>query len=478
MEKRVGILYMVPVKLKGEIAHLPQEEIAFRKAKLYNSLNNEFFRKGLMYLLSVTQTELMPGVRLTMVHTNKFKSSRFGVTLLTPLDRQTASANALLCWVLRRGTRSHPDMQSVSAALDELYGGSIETLVTKKGETQCVGFTANFLDDAYALNGEDILTPAAGLLGELLLHPHTENGVFSAEYVTSERDNLIDRIRAQRNDKRQYALYRLAQEMCRGEAFGVDKLGEEELVRAITPESLWQSYQNLLAAAQVELYYCGSAQPRRVEDALRSAFAELPAGRSRTAPVCQISEHAAEGAPRMVTESLDVTQGKLAIGLRTGGITARDGEFPALLLLNAVFGGTSMSKLFMNVREKLSLCYFASSGLERHKGLMLVSSGIEFEKYEQARDEILAQLESCRRGEITADELEGARRIVITALQTILDTQSRMADHWLGQAVAGLPDGPEEMVRQIERVTPEQLKQVAQKLELDTIYFLKGKEGA
>lgn len=428
-------------------------------------------------MLRVTQKEIMPGVHLTAVHTNKFKSSCFNVALLTPLEREHASENALLGWVLRRGTAGHPDMQSISTALDELYGGTIETLVTKKGETQCVGFTASFLDDAYALNGEKLLEPAARLLGELLLCPRTENGVFAAEYVESERANLIDRIRAQRNDKRQYSTYRLAQEMCRGEAFGVDKLGEEERVRAITPASLWQRYQQLLAHARVELYYCGSADVQRVENALLDAFAALPVNGRRQQPACQVQAHAPDGAPRLVEESLDVTQGKLAMGLRTGGITAASAEFPDLLLLNAVFGGTSMSKLFMNVREKLSLCYFASSGLDRIKGLMLISSGIEFEKYRQAKDEILAQLEACRRGEITADELEGARRIVVNALRTTLDSQGRMVDYWLGQAVAGLTEGPEELAEKVERVGAEQLALAAQKLELDTIYFLKGKEG-
>ena len=430
-----------------------------------------------MALLTVTQKEIMPGVHLTAVHTNKFKSSCFNVALLTPLVREHASENALLGWVLRRGTADHPNMQAISTALDELYGGTIETLVTKKGETQCIGFTASFLDDAYALNGERLLEPAAHLLGELLLQPRTEHGVFAAEYVESERANLIDRIRAQRNDKRQYAAYRLAQEMCRGEAFGVDKLGEEERVRGITPASLWQRYQQLLAEARVELYYCGSAEPQRVEQALLDAFGALPVNERRQQPVCQIAAHARDGAPQLVEESLDVTQGKLAMGLRTGGITAESAEFPALLLLNAVFGGTSMSKLFMNVREKLSLCYFASSGLDRIKGLMLISSGIEFEKYRQAKEEILAQLEACRRGEITADELEGARRIVVNALRTTLDAQGRMVDYWLGQAVSGLTEGPEALAEKIEQVTAEQLALTAQKLELDTIYFLKGKEG-
>ena len=148
-----------------------------------------------------------------------------------------------------------------------------------------------------------------------------------------------------------------------------------------------------------------------------------------------------------------------------------------MVLCNAVFGGTTLSKLFMNVREKLSLCYFASSMLEKFKGLMLVSSGIEFEKYEQARDEIFAQLEACRRGEITGEELEGARRIVMTALYTTLDSQSRLADFWLGQAVAGVEEGPEQLARWIEDVTVAQVAQAACKLRLDTIYFLNGKEG-
>lgn len=429
-------------------------------------------------MTQVTHEQILPGVRLTAVHTNKFKSSYFAVTMLAPLDREQAAHNALIPWVLRRGSRNYPDMQALSAALDDLYGGAIEPVVTKKGEIQCVGFAAGFLDDAYALHGEAVLEQAAQLLGELLLHPCTENGIFKEEYVESERSNLIDRIRAQMNDKRTYSMHRLAQEMCRDEAFGVDKLGDEAHARAITAADLWQRYQTLLSTAQVELYYCGSADAQRVEQALRRAFSDLPVNGQRQMPDCGAGLCAQREEPQIVADRMDVTQGKLAMGLRTGGIVVRDEEFPALMLLNAVFGGTSMSKLFMNVREKLSLCYFASSMLEKFKGLMLVSSGIEFEKYQQARDEILAQLEACRRGEITRDELEGARRIVMTALYTTLDSQSRLSDYWLGQAVAGLEESPEQLARRIEAVTVEQVAQAAGKLQLDTIYFLNGKEGA
>ncbi len=422
----------------------------------------------------VIRTQLFPGVNLTAVHTGKFKSNYFGVSLLTSLDRTHATENALLPWVLRRGSRSYPDMQAISARLDQLYGGAIEPAVNKKGEIQCLCFSASFLDDAFALEGENLLEPALNLLSELLLHPCTEEGVFCREFVDGERTNLIDRIRAQMNDKRKYSAMRLGQEMCRHEAFGISKYGDEASAAAITPESLWKRYQTLLATAQVELFYCGSASPERVQQAFAAAFAALPVNPDREQPECEL-RITAHPEPNFVEEALDVTQGKLAMGFRTDGIGVWDEEYPALMLLNAVFGGTSMSKLFMNVREKLSLCYFASSSIEKLKGLMLVSSGIEFEKFEQARDEILAQLAACCRGEITDEELEGARRIVCTALRTMTDSQGRMFDYWLGLAAAGITETPEQLAARLELVTKEQVVAVAGRIHLDTIYFLKGK---
>ena len=420
--------------------------------------------------------ELFPGVWLRTVHTHKFKSAYLSLTLMVPLEGEIAGANALVPYVLRRGTAAHPDMESLSAALDELYGGAIEPAVRKKGETQCVGFVASFLDDAYTLKGEKLLESAAALLGELLLRPRTADGAFDPDYVAGERANLIDRIRAQVNDKRTYALQRLTREMCRYEAFGVDKLGDEETVAAVTPQGLWERYQDLLSTARVEVYYCGSADPNRVEAALRAALADLPVNGDRADPDCEVRLTAGPE-PRLVEESMDVTQGKLALGFRTGGQTCWEPDYPAFTVMNAVFGGTTLSKLFLNVREKLSLCYYASSAMEKMKGLILVSSGIEFDKFQTARDEILAQLEAIRRGEIEDWELEGARRTLIGGHRSTLDDQSRLEEFWLGQTAAGLDTGIEELVERLKTVTREQVAAAAQKLELDTVYFLNGKEG-
>ena len=423
-----------------------------------------------------TRIDLMPGVHLRAIHTDKFKSAYLSVTFMAPLGKETASVNALVPYVLRRGCQEYPDMEALSAALDELYGGAIEPVVRKKGETQCVGFVASFLDDAYTLEGETILEPAAKLMGQLLLQPCTENGRFKGEYVDGEKANLIDRIRSQINDKRTYATQRLKQLMCEEEAYGVDAWGDEESAAAITGEALWKCYQNLLAGCEVEVYYCGSAKPERVESAMREMLADLPRNEETEETACEVRLTAGTE-PQIIEEAMDVTQGKLAVGFRTGGMTVWEEDYPALVMLNAVYGGTTMSKLFMNVREKLSLCYYASSSVERMKGILWVSSGIEFDKYQQARDEILAQLEAVRRGKIEDWEMEGARRILVGTHLSTLDEQGRQEEFWLGQTVAGLEESPEEVAARFESVTKEQVAQAAQKLELDTIYFLKGKEG-
>lgn len=420
----------------------------------------------------VARNQLMPGVFLTSIHTKKFKSSMLSMTLLAPLKQETAAVNALIPHLLRRGSEAHPDMQSLAAALDELYGGSIEPAVRKRGETQCLGFVGSFLDDAYTLDGSHVLSRAAGLMGELLLRPYTQDGAFCPDYTRQEKANLVDRIRSEINDKRQYAVNRLVEEMCAGESYGVGRMGREADVEAITPRSAWERYQTLLGRSRLEVYYCGSAEPDEVCRILQSALAGLPREGSYEAIETAVTARA--GSVRQVSERLDVAQGKLTMGFRTGGITSASPQYPALVLCNALFGGTTTAKLFLNVREKLSLCYYASSSVDRYKGVLLVSSGVEFADKQKAENEILAQLDACRRGEFEPWEIEGARRYTVSSLLTILDSQSRQEDWWLAQAVAGLSQSPRQLARAVENVPVEDAVAVARGLSLDTVYFLKG----
>ncbi|MPM75535.1 hypothetical protein SDC9_122528 [bioreactor metagenome] len=214
-----------------------------------------------------------------------------------------------------------------------------------------------------------------------------------------------------------------------------------------------------------------------MEAALKAALSDLPQTGRRVLPKCTAVPFPAKGAPRVIEDRMDVTQGKLAMGFRTGGASAFREDLPDFLVFNAVYGGTTTSKLFMNVREKLSLCYFASSLIEKYKGIMLVSAGIEFDKYEQTKSEIVAQLDACREGKIDEGELEGAKRSVISTLRANLDSLGRLEDFWLGQASAGLTEGPDELALRVAGVTAAQAAAVAKNVTLDTVYFLRGKEG-
>ena len=421
--------------------------------------------------------QLADGVELLVNRTDKFKTGLLSATLTVPLRREDATAGALIPEVLYRGSRSCPDMERLSAATDALYGASLGTGVRQRGESQCISFLCSVIDDRYALDGSAVLEPAAGLMGEVLLDPAAENGVFRRDYVKGEGANLADRIRARVNDKRSWSIFRLVQEMCDGEAYAVDKLGDAEEALSVSPEGLWADYQALLGRAKVTFYYGGSARPERVEETVRRAFAPLIRGRN--APVECAVPREPSGPVRTVTDEMDVTQGKLAMGFRTGGVTMDSPDYPALLVCNALYGGSANSRLFLNVREKLSLCYYASSLIDKLKGLLVVSSGVEFGDFDRAQEAILAQLDELRAGRFTDEERNAAIRTVVNGLRGRLDSQGQMEDDCVTKLICGVrPDDGAELIRSVERVTAEDIAQAAQRIRLDTVYRLTGKEGA
>lgn len=417
-----------------------------------------------------TRTKLAEGVYLTRLPARKFKTSLLSAQFMTPIAAETAAAQALLPAVLRRGTMRYPDMGALSTRLDELYGAEIDYTVRKKGECQCVGFVASFIDDAFTPGGEKLLEPVAELLGQVIGNPVTKDGRFLPEYMDSERTNLVDAIRSILNDKRDYADLRLLQEMCAGEPYGVSRFGDEKTAQALTGEQVYETYTRLLSSAPLELFYCGSASAERVEAALMAALSNLPHKAVQAIPQSQC--HTARKEVKRVTDLMDVTQGKLGMGFTCGS-----DDFSALMMGNTLFGGSSNAKLFMNVREKLSLCYYASSLFHRQKGIITVSSGIEFQNFQKAYDEIQHQLKAVQDGKLEDWELEGARSTLCNAYATIGDSQSKLENFWLGQTATGRDDTPEALAEGVRTVSPERIYEAMKTVSLDTVYFLKG-EGA
>ena len=343
--------------------------------------------------MKTVRTEIMPGVWLTAINTDKFKTSCMSLNLLTQLERETASMNAVIPYVLRRGTSMHPDMEAIAEELDSMYGACIEPVVRRIGEIQCIGFYASFADDKFIPDGTSVAEKLASLLGEILLSPNTKGGLFLPKYVESEKDKLLELIRSKINDKLGYSVQRLLEQMCCYEDFSVPKLGTEDTAENIYYTKLTKHYRSLLSTCPVEIFYCGSMDSGSIADILRDALCGMPRGEINYDIGTDIRMNSVEENIREFSDSMAVTQGKLVLGYRLGECM-EEPDIAALYVFNAVYGGCVTSKLFMNVREKLSLCYYASSGVDVHKGIMKVSSGVDFARRQEAQDE--CQYQCCR----------------------------------------------------------------------------------
>ena len=420
--------------------------------------------------------ELAPCVYLTALRTDRFKTGFLSASLLTQLTREKAAGNAVLPYVLRRGTASAPDMRALSARLDALYGASVEPLVRKLGEIHAVGFYASFPQDRFLPGDTQVLRDVAALMGELWLSPNTRGGLFLPDYVDSEREKLLERLEAMRNDRRSWTVRRLVENMCAMEDYAVSAMGSEDEAENIHYVRLTKDYRSLLAASPIEFFYCGDQAGEQVAELLHNALMLLPRGEVDPDLGTDVRMNALEAEPRYFTEEMDDTQGNLAMGFRLGKCM-EDPDEPAIRVFNAVFGGGPTSKLFSNVRERLSLCYYANSTIDLHKGLLVVSSGIDFDKYDAAKDEILAQLEAMRRGEIAPEELDAAKKYAANGMRTLADTPAALENFYLSQAVNGTDASPMDLAALMEEVTAEEVAEIARGVELDAVFFLKG-EGA
>lgn len=413
--------------------------------------------------------ELFPGVTLRCCRDDRFKQGVLSLQFLRPMCREEASLNALLPAVLLRGCASCPDMRTITLRLDDLYGASIGALVRRIGDIQCTGLTCGFIDDRFALDGDTIFAPMMAFLEEILLNPVTESDGFRKDYVQTEKQNLIWTLEAQRNDKRAYALDRLLKQMCREDSFGIPRLGEIADVEAITAQSLYCHYQKILRESPIHVFYVGSAQPEAVAEAVTPMLRRLA-----SAPIPLPAQTGFVPGPFSDQEEvLDVAQGKLCMGYATP-INLRHSDYAAMQVCNTILGAGMTSKLFMQIREKMSLCYDIGSGFYSSKGILTVAAGIEFEKKDIVRREILRQVQAVCDGEISQEELTAAKEALLSNLRATHDSPGAIEGYYASAAISGIGMTPAEFMEAIEAVTAADAAAAAKTLTLCAVYFLKG----
>lgn len=413
--------------------------------------------------------QLMPGVTLRCVKADCFKQGCLSIQFLRPMRREEAALNALIPSILLRGTVRRPDLRAITQHLDDLYGASVGEMVRRVGDYQTVGLFFGFIEDRFALTGDRVLEPILDFAKELFLEPLVTDDGFFPEYVEGEKRNLIANIESQLNDKRAYAAAQLLKKMCSADTFGIPRLGAKEDVQAIEPTGAYEHYQKMLTESPVEVFYVGSAAPEILADKISDIFSSV-----YRSPIT-LPEHTPfrDCGGGDYVETMEITQGKLCMGFTTS-ITVAQEDFAAMQVFNSLFGAGMTSKLFNQIREKMSLCYSIGSGYYGGKGILTVSAGIDSDKCELVKQEILNQLQICCDGGITETELLAAKESILSALRGVYDSPSAIEAYEFVMAVGKTPLTTEEYRRKVQSVDLSQVINAAKSLALHTTYFLKG----
>lgn len=419
----------------------------------------------------IKEYELADGVIFNSISDDRFKTMKLLANIYLPLNEETVSANALLCYVMVRCCKKYPDMLTMSRKLGSLYGAEVNGSVSKVGDMQCLKIDIGGLSDKYAINGEKISEELSKLLCEVIFNPKVENGRFCESDMLQEKRQILDMIDSDFNDKRVYASQRLTEIMCADEVYGLKWCGTKEQLEAVTPEQLFKAWRNMLSTAHFEITFVGESNPDNAAEVIKNSFKEIKRDSVdlSTDVVYSVFEE------KNVTEEMDVSQSKLEIGFRTA-CAEPEPETTATRLMSVILGGTASSKLFNNVREKKSLCYYCLSRYQRLKGIMVVESGVETANIEAAKKAILAEIEDMKNGNISDFEIESAKLAIVNSTLGVTDTVTGLASWYSSQVMDASVYTPEEACRKIEAVTKEEIVKAANKLILDTIFVLKAGE--
>ncbi len=419
---------------------------------------------------TIQRKTLADGVSFSGVQDSRFKTMRLSASIITPLSADTASENALLCGMLSRSCKQYPDFTALSKKLESLYGAELSASVRKAGDNQVLTISAAGIDDRYTLDGESVTKELSELLCSVIFEPNLADGAFVESEVEQERRQLLDVLDSEFNEKRTYANAQLIKNMCKDEVFGIKRYGTAEKINAATPRSLYQTWQRLLKTAVFEILYIGDSAPDKAEAVFAAAFK----GIEREPAMAQTEIVRTAGEPKHITEEIDVAQSKLVMGFRAG-TALPDKEVYATALMCAILGGTANSKLFCNVREKQSLCYYCGSRYDKVKGLVIIDSGVEGENIEKLEAGVLKEIEDMKNGVITDFEISATKMAIINSYQTSNDTVGGIESWYASQFFDSSFKTIAEMSAIINAVTKEEIVAAANRLALDTVYVLKNR---
>lgn len=417
------------------------------------------------------QIEIKKGIKLNVIQTNKFKTNLIAIMLTTKLDRENVTKNALIPAVLRRGTKTLKTQEEINKKLEEMYGASLDCGLDKTGDNQVLKFYIETVNDEFLpQNSEDMLKKSLEKIFEFVFNPYLENDGFKKEYVEQEKENLKQIIEGKIDNKARYALDRCIEEMYKNQPYGLYKYGYIEDMENINEKNLYEHYKKLISNCKIDIFVSGIVD-EEIENIIKeNENIKKLQDRNPEYNKIEISSKKSEK-ENVVQESMEVTQGKLVIGMDLD-VDNEDFRYD-IMIYNSIFGGSANSKLFQNVREKASLAYTASSSYYRFKNNIFINCGIEIKNYDKALEIIKQQIEDMKKGDFTEEEVENAKKGIIASIKTIDDEQDTEITYFFSQELSNSKCSVEQYMDNIRAVTKEKVIDIANKVSINTVYFLK-----
>ena len=416
------------------------------------------------------EKEIKKGIKLHEIQTGKFKTNLIAIFLSMPITKENVTKNSLLSAVLRRGSKNMPTQERISQELEEMYGASFDCGLDKTGDNHILKFYLESINDKFLpQTDENILKTSVEKIFEIVFNPLVENGAFKEEYVRQEKENVKRIIEGKADNKARYAFDRCIEEMYKDKPYGLYKYGYIEDLEKITTQELYNYYKSMISQCKIDIYVSGNIDEVITTVEQNENIQKL----QEREPNYKInkSENKEEVQEKEIIEEMDVTQGKIVIGLDLH--LDNDKQKYDVMLYNAILGGTANSKMFQEVREKASLAYTAGSSYIRYKNNIFIKCGIEIKNYEKAMKIIRKQLEDMKNGIFTDEDIENAKKGIVSGIKGIDDEQDTEITYFFGQELTATKTSLEEYIERIQNVNKQDIVKIANSVSVNTVYFLK-----
>lgn len=407
------------------------------------------------------------------INSDKFKSIYFSINYTIPVNKEQISEYSLLASILGKSCEKYKTQKEIQKYLYSLYGANFDINIEKLGDLYNIEFRCECINKEFLPNNQDVVNDVLKFLNEIIYKPDIKGELFNKEIIERERKVILNKIREVKDDKLRYGVRKTEELMCKDEPFSVYVYGDESDIVKVTQESIYKRYNDLINNACITFIVSGNLVGYEdINDRINSIFGNKISSKLnyKCLEYNKVNFHSKEE----IEEIGQTTQSVLTYGLRINDVDTED--FYKLSVYNALLGGTPSSKLFQNFREKESLAYTVRSRYYRYKNMIIVYSGIQKENYKKAREVLEKEINQIKDGFVSDEEFNASKESIISDLKEWNDSKVALSKMFISNMFATKTDNLslEEMIDNMNKVTKQDVIEVASKISIEKIFFLRG----